>query len=688
MRHARAGWASSMGVALLMDFGSERAARAAETPEPSSTVDLTAAVEPDLAALSAPDFFKALERRFDWQAADKSEMWFVLDRCRAELDAEGESEPSREHFLRAWSCGRAGEALAATAEGSERLRLLEGFDAIPPSSPIRDALLRGLLASALAEKIRALEAGAASPEGAAHAGTPLPELPAGLAKVSIDLQNAWRLKMTLGRAYHERLEAIQEEKGQVPVHREEAAFHGAVTDFLRERVGASETIVSLARYVWGGGCGMGSQSLFGPQTQTLLLAFLAVGDHEAAAGALVSASAFSHFDLPASSKVVLEEGWEARLLRRLGFDWEPIFLGRVLDGDQSAAVALARRGSDRAARLLFEARTVSPFGNESALGDQDGYLHALATLVTPTDRCRDYGTSSSLDTRRSEDAEAVGADLEADVLELLASHVRPGGSRREAETAAHLLVKACRPESLPAFRTMTRSVYSRVRDAGALALRSYGERAPRRRENAPVVYVVTIEGAPLGERRVEWALERRAGGGYSFRESSAAMTVGGRLSLERDPFLDPKAAVDTVTLSTGRLSGPGDLWFSVTLPRSESLDRATPVRVETQSLAIRCPDAGAEDLRVSLNAEEPRWGEDAFVPILDDVPLSGAAPLVFPRLQRGPYQVVVRGPTGTWESERITLGVNPVEVTCGPLEPTAESELDGLIDEVPAILRF
>lgn len=689
MRHAPAGWTASIGTALLLGFGGARVpARADETPGPPLTGELGVGAEPDLGTLSTLEFFKTLEQRLDWHSAGEDQLWLVLDRCQAVLDAESESEPPRQQFLHAWSCGRAGEALAETAEGSERSRLLDDFDSIPSSSPIRDALLRGLLASALAEKLHSLEAGAAGARPPLPA-TSLPDVPDGLAEASTDLQNAWRLKTALARAYNERVEAIQGERGRVSVHREEGAFHAAITDFLRGRVGAPETIVNLSRFVWGGGCGMGSQALFGPQNRTLLLAFLATGDHEAAAGAIVYGSILSHFLLPErSSDDALEEGWEPRFLERLGFDWEPIFLGLVLDGDQRAAAALARRGSDRAARLLFEARTVSPLGSGTALADQDGYLHALAALVTPTDRCRDYGTSSSLDMRRTEDAEAVGADLEADVLELLASHVQPGGGRSEAETAAHLLVKACRPESLPAFRTMTRSVYSRVREAGALALRSHGERAPRKRENPPVVFTVTVNGAPLGERRVEWALERRSGAGYSSSESSAATTVDSRLLLERDPFLDPKAPVDTVTLSTGHLSAPGDLWFSIALPRAESLDRPTPVRVETQSLTIRCPEAGAADLRLSLDAPESRWGAYAFFTILDDVPLTGTQPLVFPRLQRGPYQLVVRGPAGSWESDRIALGADPALVTCGPLEPPAGPELDTLIDETPPILRF
>ena len=246
MRHAPAGWTASIGTALLLGFGGARVpARADETPGPPITGELATAVEPDLAALSTLDFFNALEQRLDWHSSGKDELWLVLDRCQAELDAERESEPSRQQFLHAWSCGRAGEALAETAEGSERSRLLDDFDAIPPSSPIRDALLRGFLASAMADKLRALEAaaGAARPPLPA---TALPEVPDGLATASTDLQNAWRLKTALARAYNDRIEAIQEEKGRVSVHREEGAFHAAITDFLRGRVGAADLRLSLA----------------------------------------------------------------------------------------------------------------------------------------------------------------------------------------------------------------------------------------------------------------------------------------------------------------------------------------------------------------------------------------------------------------------------------------------------------
>ena len=49
---------------------------------------------------------------------------------------------------------------------------------------------------------------------------------------------------------------------------------------------------------------------------------------------------------------------------------------------------------------------------------------------------------------------------------------------------------------------------------------------------------------------------------------------------------------------------------------------------------------------------------------------------------------MVRGPAGSWESDGITLATDPVEVTCGPLEPPAEPEFEPEIDETPPILRF
>jgi hypothetical protein len=633
-----------VALVLFLGLGSDaRRVEADEAPAP-------------LLELPSPRFFVELAR-LDLQVDNSpDELWPILDRCRDELMKEWDANAESRPWNLVYECARVGEALARASARDEPDRVFDLFDTLPAQDPLRHALLAGLLAGRLAEAVRELT----PPPAATAPILPLPGVPDSLAEAAPELQRAWQRKEALSSAYSRRLEDIQE-SGEVPVHEGQDQFQASIARFLRGRSPASEAVSSVGRYVWGGGCGMGSGLLLGPQSRTLLLAFLDLGDLDAAAGALLSTSWLHEF------RDQTIKGVDRELLARMGFDWEQIFLGRVLDGDPLAARALAQHGSDQAARWLFEARRLPSHDGETPLGDGEDYLHALAALVSPTGHCSAYATASSLDLARADDAEPVGADLEAEVLRLLESHAEPGSSQSEAETAAHLLVRACRTESVPAFRKMARSPYSRVREAGALALRALGERAPAPRPNRPVAFTLSVDGAPLRQGKVLWSLARTSETGST--SSSGTTADDGTLALERDPFLDPKNVVDTVTLSTGDMDTPRALWFAVRVPSPERLDRPVPVPVKTQSLTVLCPDAEPGTLKLSLEAPTSRWGaRGMFFPILGNVEL-GKEPLTFARLQRGRYRLRLLGEAGVWHSDPIALGTHPVTVTCGPLEP-------------------
>lgn len=193
----------------------------------------------------------------------------------------------------------------------------------------------------------------------------------------------------------------------------------------------------------------------------------------------------------------------------------------------------------------------------------------------------------------------------------------------EAETAGHLLVRACRTESLPAFRQMSRS-----------------------RDDE-----------------------------YLSRQTSSAVVEAGLLCIERDRFLDPKEQVDTVAVGTEDMKDPGDLWFSVATPRPRSLDQVLAVQVETQALTVACPQDEGSPLTVTLLGNQAMWGSDMLLPILSDVAFPPRQERVtFPRLQRGRHQVMVGGKDGFWQSEEVTLGRRPRTVTRGPVR-SMEDEL-------------
>jgi hypothetical protein len=585
-------------------------------------------------------------------------LWEAFEGCRRRTADEGSlvDPPSEAHYRQLWRCARVAEALAEAAPASDRDRLVRVLETLTASDPSHDGLLRGLLSARLRD---ALESWEPARNDAIPSPPSWPELPERLAGLAPELQQAWQLQEALARGHGERLEAIQR-RGEVQFFGAVPAFEATILEVVQGGADLGTVVDDVGRYVWGGTCGMGSERLYRPQSQVALLAFLARGDRLAAAGAVLALG----FRGPSMSRA-LPPGWERQALRKLGFDWEAIFLGRMLDGDTEALSELARHGSSRAGRLLLEARAARDQGEEP-LGGQDAYLHAVGALVPRTGHCDDHASSSSGDIERSPEAEPVGSDVEAEALDLLASQVGPSSGQGSAETAAHLLVRACRPESLPAFRAMAHSPYTRVREAGALARRSLGEEAPEVRPNPPVVVPVVVDGTPLSGHRLQWTLSGRRSDDFSWL-SDSVVAEDGQARLERDPFLDPARDVGRLTLATGTVQEPGDLWFAASQVRPHDLDRPSEVAVRTQALTLHCPEAERTDLRLAL------WSRSGDDEPHEDAVTSGmkllSARTTFSRLQRGRYQLSLFGREGHWESEEIELEGDPVSVSCGALEP-------------------
>jgi len=413
----------------------------------------------DIAERPSKAFFEAvLELRWNGDASRAPEdLWPVVTRCQKELAGLAASDPDA--FEKAYACGEVGQRLARSGDSDDRSRLWDVYDALPDDIVLKQSLLNGFLAARLAEAVEELEAGRNETADLA------------------DVEAAGRLYGSVEREYAEAYEALQAD-GAVEVQNHWPDFHAAVADFLRGRSSAGQTLPRVGRFGWGGMCGHGADLLYDPQHATLLLAYLAEGRTDLAAGALLRIG-----DRDAWSEAA--PGWETRILEAAGLDWETLYVGALLDG-RAAAEALGRRGSERAARLLLAAgdRPRSPF-DDTPLGDDEGFLSALAAFVRPGKGCTAYGTSSSLDVTR-ELPVRIAPELELQILEALAEKVRPDQGEGPAGAASHSLVRLCRPESRGAFRVMTASPFSEVRRRGVIGLESLGEQAPRVAEPRPV----------------------------------------------------------------------------------------------------------------------------------------------------------------------------------------------------------
>lgn len=563
-------------------------------------------------------------------ATSAEDLWPVVMRCQWELAwSAGEGA---EVFNRAHRCWRAAERLAWSGDDADRSRLWDVYDTLPADGLARPSVLKGFMAARLADAVAELRPGPETAE-------------------PVDIETAQRLSSAVEREYAEAYQALQAH-GAVAVQSHWPDFHAAVADFLRGRSSAGQALDRIGRFAWGGFCGTFSDLLHEPQHAALMLAYLSEGRTDLAAGALLRIG-----ERGAWSEAV--PGWDRRILEAAGLDWETLYVGALMNG-RATAEDLGRRGSDRSARLLLAARDRprSP-SDQTPLGDDPGFLSALAAFVRPGKGCSAYGTWSSSEVRREATVPSE-PELERQILEALAEKVRPDQGEDPADAASHSLLRLCRTESRQAFRVMTTSPFSKVRQRGVIGLEALGEKAAPVAEPRPVAFRITVDGRPLAGVELGWELTREG----QTRSSVARSDKGGVVRLERDPFVDPKQPVQRWALEAPKLAEPGDVWLAVGGPTPANLDAVTDVEVATQSLTLVLrPDPGPATVTLQANSARSWIGEFLHA-ISRELRAEPGSTLVFARLQRGrEYRLdVVRADGTRWESERIALGDVPVVV--------------------------
>ena len=606
--------------------------------------------------------------------------WLVLDGCVDDprLDPGAESD-FQQIWPRMQQCSEAVRTIVQAGTDADRERLWSVFDRLEDGSRIAEDVIDAFLDWHVERALSALEE---SPAPAANepavADVQLPDF---LGHAPVDLQQAWRTYQTVTQmGQHAREERPAGDA--ISYQSNEPAFRGTVAGFLRGRVSAAEAVRELSRYEWGGWCGNGSGLLYGPQSKALLIAHLEGHrpDLALAASGGLGVRMLGAEEQPAR--------WDRRLLAASGIDWERFSLGGILSGETDLANDLARHGSDRAARqLLAVARLVGAAATEEAATDQEGnpdpesLLWSLAALVEPSGACTSYGTSSSRDVERDPEAGPVGREVQEDALDLLAANVRPGAGLSEAETAAHLLVRLCRPESRAAFRAMLQSPYDDVRTKGALGLRALGETVADPRASPPVAFRILVDGKPAALRKVQWSLETAEGHDLM---SSADSDRDGIVRLKRDPFVDPQHPITSMRLASPDLASADDLWFDAGTAPPRDLAAVSTVSVRTGSLTVIVPEAlltgtGRRQPTLTLLAEGGRHGlDDVPLPMSEDLRITSTR-TTFAHLQHGRYQVWLQRGGDIHTSSIVEVGPRPATTTV-----SERSMAEDLVERIPA----
>lgn len=552
-------------------------------------------------------------------------------------------------------------------EGAEESRLWQAFDALPPDTYLRRAIVHGLLDRRVELALSRL------PEP-----KPAAEVVTGDASLEELLVQARAVHEAVRAAVVARLRSARGDLGELSYQPEDRAFEATLTDYVRRRLSLKAAESAIARYIWGSWCGTGADAMTGPQQTLVLLRALQDSRWDAAAGSLGGSSNWWRY-----------LGWELRgkepkrrLLALAGVDWELHEVGAALAGDPTAYRSLGRHGSDRAARLLIAAlqpvsvdEHAAELPTDPAAEEKSNptlslrqLLPALAAFVTPKKGCEPMASYSIEDVFRVSPA-TIPETTQRQILELLARHVAPTRGAEEADTASRLLVRLCRTESRDVFRSMLESPFGDVRKRGLDGLRALGDDPGPQAELKPVQFEITVDGSPFAERSIAWEAEGprgRSQTGYPQSDERGGFTVNS------DVFVDPTARVEGIVVGAG-LKEPTDAWFRVEMPRPAKLDDVIGVRVETQRLTVRLAEnvseADAAGMKLELSSAVRRYGLESFPQRVASLQsLSHAAPIVFERLQRGRrYRVTVSGPGDrVWTSDEILLERAPAVIVVPP----------------------
>jgi hypothetical protein len=213
---------------------------------------------------------------------------------------------------------------------------------------------------------------------------------------------------------------------------------------------------------------------------------------------------------------------------------------------------------------------------------------------------------------------------------------------------------------------MMRSPFGEVRQRGFIGLRALGEDPEPPLGPQLVRFALTVDGRPFASQAIEWSVEPSR----HIQSSRTETDAGGRLAINRDLFVDPKAPVDSLRIATEELESADAPWFSIEQQAPADLGEVVPLRVATQRLTIRLAadrranhDLEHLELRIGLQARG--MGESVEIQewVAFEAALSPKSPLVFQRLQRGRrYQVMVRSADDLWRSEELSLDEAPGEI--------------------------
>ncbi len=293
----------------------------------------------EVLGLEGKAFFDAVT--FFARDATQDELLQLLERCGREMPAI--EAAGKDPWYADITCMDVVERVLEDATSEDLARVLKAFEHVKPEGRFGSDLTGEVLDRRLV--LAALEL-----PPAARPAPPLAikvELPKAAARASREIRALWQQHAALKKLYGDYEQSLAQPgfdvQSRFPQFRRELA------EFVAGRMSAPDAERAIGRYVWGGFCGTGADSLSVPQTKALLLTLLVQERYDLAAGAALSVPRSMSESMSNLQAVVFQRVLERRGVRLGGDRRDRVRRGPVDEGDRDRRLRLGA-GREGAAR--------------------------------------------------------------------------------------------------------------------------------------------------------------------------------------------------------------------------------------------------------------------------------------------------------------------------------------------------
>lgn len=398
----------------------------------------------------------------------------------------------------------------------------------------------------------------------------------------------WQNVQGLREVYRKRIPEVTPQ-GDISYQKMDSAFWIAVVDYMQE--GPSQrNLEAVHAFQWSGWCGTGSQYFQAARTWIDFSHFLAMGDMPAALGAILEGQddelsqngrmrRVSETEESPSSASRLK-----RFLDAVNLPWRPFFLGLAAERKEQALEFLAREGGDSALPgiLLLDAF----FADR-----RSSYIQALGAYIPS--QCRDK--ASRLVNRP---ISLANQNRVLEKLNQMAAEIETGNL---ANAFAEVMAEICHPALLRSAIELATLPYPGPREKLARYFSQYGVKQVFPDISKQVAIILTYQGMPLLNQRVNWELPADCkdmdycGGMSSWAETDSL----GRILMNRDHLRPGGRAVFCIA-DTLHPELPGFYHQEITLP--SRIPEILNVPVHTGSLSVHFSGESAFDrAKIKLN---------------------------------------------------------------------------------------